>query len=167
MTIDHSAIKPIELIGVGISLGGLAVSLLGLLYLYIQIKAYFKQQHLEFHIKLADMNRDLLKTAFEYPELLALFKGKPIEDKDKQTRFIQMFMNQSLIMWMGKQNGIINDEAWYSLHKDISVFVNYPPVIEHWQSVSSYYIPAFANFVNGLISKQSSRPSESDESRVG
>jgi hypothetical protein len=60
-------------------------------------------------------------------------------------------MNQHLVMWMGRENGIIDEEAWYSLRKDMATFINRPPAAAHWQQVAPYYVPSFAAFVNGLL----------------
>lgn len=158
MTIDSSPIKLMELIGLGVSLVALAASVISVLYVYVQVKTHKRQQQMDFHIRLIEINRELLNMGFEHPELLTLLRGEEIGDKDKQTRFIQMWVNQSLIMWMGKEHGIIGDDAWYSLRKDIATFVNRPPMKAHWQEVAPYYIPAFANFMNGLVQAQQEAP---------
>jgi hypothetical protein len=151
MTIDVSPIKVVELVGLCVSIAALAVSVMSALYVYVQVKAYLRQQEMDFHVKLNEINKDLLKMGFEYPELLALLRGEEISDKDKQVRFIQMWVNQSLVMWMGKEHGIIDDGTWYSLRRDIATFINLPPMKAHWREVSAYYIPAFASFMNGLV----------------
>jgi hypothetical protein len=165
MTIDTSSVKLAELLGLAISLLALAISLISVVYVYVQVKAQARQQQMDFHVRLIEINRELLRMGFDHPELLTLLRGEEIADKDKQTRFIQMWINQSLIMWLGKEQGTIGDDAWYSLRRDIATFINRPPMKIHWQQVAPYYIPAFANFMNGLVRAQEEKPEESTSLR--
>ena len=154
MTIDTSGIKLTDLIGQAISLLAFGLSLISVLYVYVQVKAQRRQQQMDFHVRLVEINRELLNMGFAYPELLAVLRGEEIDDKDKQTRFIQMWINQSLVMWLGKEHGIIGEDVWYSLRRDIATFVNRPPMKAHWLQFAPYYIPGFANFMNGLVQQQ-------------
>jgi hypothetical protein len=152
MNIDLSSpLKLSDLISAGFSLCAFIVSFISIVYVYIQWQAQKRQQRLDFHLKINEINRELIAMAFSDKELLNLLNGQEIQDKEQQKRYIQMWLNQSLFMWLGKQAGVIEDSAWYSLRRDIEKFVNIPSTNNHWWSVSTYYPPEFANFINGLV----------------
>ena len=156
MNIDLSTpLKLSDLISAGISVCALVVSIISISYVYIQYRGHKRQQHLDFHLRINEINRELIGMAFDNKDLLHLLNGQEIPDKEQQRRYIQMWLNQSLFMWLGKQAGIIDDGAWYSLRRDIETFVNHSTTSNHWWTVASYYPPAFSNFISGLIKVKS------------
>ncbi len=116
----------------------------------LQLKELRRQRTLDLNAKINDVNRDLLSKALDDVDLESCLQGKFIENPEKQARYIQMWLNQALLMWIGRDSGLIQDDSWYSLERDIRRFVNLEPVKEHWQKVAPFYPPKFANFVNGL-----------------
>lgn len=142
-----------ETISLCIGIMALLISLGSLCYVKIQVDAFIRQQKIDVHSRIIEINRNLMGMGFEHPDLLKVVDGQRIENPLRQKKFIQLWINQFELMWRARKARMIDDAYWDALQQDIMFFYKLDFVAEHWKTAKHYYAIDYAGFIDQIIAE--------------
>lgn len=105
-------------------------------------------------------NRELICLAFSFPELMDVFDGISIPNKQIQSRYLQMWINQFYLLYKSNDARTISDDFFNSSTIDIYEFFKTEPVKELWIEISDFYDIGFVDYINSLFTKNHNPPHE-------
>lgn len=146
----ESGVETANTLNLVFSLLALSVSLGTLFYTVRQVRLLRSQLQIDADLRIAEVNRELLKMAFQDTELFDLFDDKPLSNKRKERHYLQMWFNHIHTMWNAHEHGLVSEAEWYSNVKDISVFFSINLVKKYWEESKCFFPASFVEFITSL-----------------
>src|SRR5580658_5768308 len=96
------------------------LTFVGLLFVAWQMRDGNRQQKMDSHIRLYDINRELLSLGFSKPELFEILKedGHKV-DPTLMRRYLQLWLNQLCLVDAFKRSGVFEKDVGESFDTDL------------------------------------------------
>jgi hypothetical protein len=127
------------------------MTLVGLLFVAIQMWQSTRQRKLEYLYQTYGVNRELMCLGFDHPELFTILSGVAVSNPAWERHYLQMWLNQLSLVHTYLKNGGFDAEFHESLKRDIAEFMTLQNMRSHWQRHAEFYPPSFQRLVNGIL----------------
>lgn len=134
-----------------IASGALCIALISALFVFFQLRVGKKQVSLEHFSKIIAVNRELLTLGFQDPELFRVIDGKKIEDEVKLRKYLQLWVNQTDLIFKAKKAKVLDKETIKALDSDVAELFALQEMRKHWNEVGQYYSKDMQAYINRLI----------------
>lgn len=128
----------------------LVFSFISIFLVVIQLHDLTAQRKIESLIQISDINRQLLMLGFSMPELFDVLSGKPATDPALEQRYLQLWLNQMLLIHTIQCRGFFPADLRDSLERDMRDLLAMENAQAHWQRYRSFYPASFQTYVDGL-----------------
>ncbi|GHC12029.1 DUF6082 family protein [Cerasicoccus arenae] len=135
-----------------VSLEGIA-ALAGFFVLVWELRRGVRQMRFQAVLEIYKTNRELIQLALDDPDLMAVLEGREEVDSTKERRYLQMWLNQMTMVYLGWRNRFLPRSSWEGLRRDIQESSQSPNVRKLWNQLSPYYDEEFQKFMTEMIDK--------------
>lgn len=133
-----------------LSVFALAVSVLSAAFTFYQLRFFKSQVYLEANSRILENTKSLISMGFEDEELFKVFSDVPLANREKQRRYLQLWVNHIFIVWSSAREGLLADSCWEAYSRDNKEFFSLRSVREHWERVKDHYSAEFCEYIRGI-----------------
>ena len=98
-----------------------------------------------------------MKLGFSDDELFRIIRGEQINNQEKQKRFLQLWLNQTTVVFRAREVGMVGDDDWFGTRKDIVDLFQLESMRTHWNQVKGYYSPNLCEFVKEVMREKATK----------
>ena len=137
-----------------LTFAGLVLNFAGLIFVAVQMRDGNRQRKMDSHIRLYDINRELLSLGFSKPELFEILKNDGHKvDPTLMRRYLQLWLNQLCLVDAFKRSGVFEKDVGESFDTDLRDMMLLPNMRHHWKKFGKYYPASFQETVNAILSE--------------
>ena len=126
------------------------ISFASILLVVLQLRGHLRQRKVESLIHVYDITRELISLGFDHPELFDILADNGDADPVRERRYLQLWLNQSALIFMIHRHGLFERELEASLSRELREFMGQENMRVHWRRQRLYYPKSFRRFVDGV-----------------
>jgi hypothetical protein len=100
-----------------------------------------------------DINRELISTGFDKPELFEVFKDTKKVDPESERRYLQLWLNQLSMFHSMKEANALQKDFEESCARYLRDMFEKANMLRHWKNVGEFYPVSFQKAVNAIINE--------------
>lgn len=147
-----------------VSLSSALISLIGLVFVALQLREGNRQQQLASLVEIYDINRQLLTLGFSHPKLFEILADAPNADPTLERRYLQLWLNQFALIHSYMKEAVFKRELKDSLTREVAEFFTMENMQRHWRRHGTFYPASFQNFVGDVLNKHAPNPAAQADS---